>query len=296
MLKIKKKDMAVLIAATALAGISLLARDTIAQRMLYLCAMVVGVGIGYVLSKHLGRGKCEILLYCVVVVLSTTSLLLGWNTFTHGRWLVTSVMNLYIPGLFPLAAPFVVWLKEQKKLLLAVCAWGDLVLISLLMNSVDGLILCAGVLTMLVWEKKAFRITVLFLASALLGLLIWHQFNIGMTAVLDDINYSVAKLLYRWGFIPYAVLSFALGMIFSGLSDARNRNLRNVFMIFIVVRAAVHYICIANKLETRVLISMTELPFMGHATSNFTDYTILVWALLNAHTKEEAFLLKDDCA
>ena len=170
------------------------------------------------------------------------------------------------------------------------------VLISLLMNSVDGLVLCAGVLTMLVWENKAFRITVLFLATALLGLLIWHQFNIGMTAVLEDINYSVAELLYRWGFIPYAVLSFALGMIFSGLSDARNRNLRNVFMIFIVVRAAVHYICMAIQLETGVLISLTELPFMGHTTSNVTDYTILVWALFNAHTKEEPFLLKDDCA
>lgn len=168
-------------------------------------------------------------------------------------------------------------------------------LISLLMNSVDGLILCVGVLAMLVWEKKAFRITVLFLATALLGLLIWHQFNIGMTAMLDVINYSVTELLYRWGFIPYAVLSFALGMIFSGLSDARNRNLRNVFMIFIVVRAAVHYICMAIQLETGVLISLTELPFMGHTTSNVTDYTILVWALLNAHTKEEPFLLKDDC-
>ena len=263
--------------------------------MLYLCAMVVGVGIGYALSNHLGRGKCEILLYCVVLVFSTVSLLLGWNTFTHGRWLATSVINLYFPGLFPLAAPLVVWLKEQKKLLLAVCAWGGLMLISLLMNSVDGLILCVGVLTMLVWENKAIRITVLFLATALLGLLIWHQFNIGMTALLADINYSVAELLYRWGFIPYAVLSFALGMIFSGLSDARNRNLRNVFMIFIVVRAAVHYICMAIQVETGVLISLTELPFMGHTTSNVTDYTILVWALLNTHTKEEPFLLKDDC-
>lgn len=296
MLKIKKKDMAVLIAATALAVISLLVRDTIAQRMLYLCAIVVGVGIGYVLSKYLGRGKCEISLYCVVVVLSTASLLLGWNTFTHGRWLATSVMNLYIPGLFPLAAPLVVWLKEQKKLLLAVCTWGGLVLISLLMNSVDGLNLCVGVLAMLVWEKKAFRITVLFLATALLGLLIWHYFNSGVTAVLDDINAGVAEVLYRWCFIVYAVLTFVLGMIFSGLSDARNRNLRNVFMIFIVTRVAAHYICMAIQLETGLLISMTELPFMGHVTSNFTDYTILVWALLNAHTKEEPFLLKDDCA
>ena len=45
MLKIKKKDMAVLIAATALVVISLLVRDTIAQRMLYLCAMVVRVSV-----------------------------------------------------------------------------------------------------------------------------------------------------------------------------------------------------------------------------------------------------------
>ena len=149
---------------------------------------------------------------------------------------------------------------------------------------------------MLVWGKKVFRITVLFLATALLGLLVWHQFNIGMTAVLDDINDGVAEMLYRWGFIPYAVLTFALGMIFSGLSDARNRNLRNVFMTFIVVRVAMHYICMAIQLEIGVLLSLTELPFMGHATSNFTDYTILVWALLSAHTKEDPFLLKDDCA
>ena len=153
-MKIRVKDAAVLIAATVLAVISLLVRDTIAQRMWYLFVMFCGGGVGYVLSKRLGRGMWEIFLYCVVAILSVVSLLLGWDTFTHGRWLATSVINLYIPGVFPLAAPLVVWLKEQKKLLLAACAWGGLVLVSLLMQSVDGLILCGGILAMLVWEKK----------------------------------------------------------------------------------------------------------------------------------------------
>lgn len=291
-MKIRVKDAAVLIAATVLAVISLLVRDTIAQRMWYLFVMFCGGGVGYVLSKRLGRGMWEIFLYCVVAILSVVSLLLGWDTFTHGRWLATSVINLYIPGVFPLAAPLVVWLKEQKKLLLAACAWGGLVLVSLLMQSVDGLILCGGILAMLVWEKKAIRIAVLFLITALLGLLIWHQFNIGVNAVL---NYGVLRVLYRWGFIPYAALTFALGMIFSGLSDAGNRNLRYAFMILIVARVAVHYICMAIQLETGVLISLTELPFMGHGTSNFTDFAILIWALFSAHTEEEPFLLKDDC-
>ena len=294
-MKISKKEVAVLIAATVMAIISLIMRDNTAQRAWYLLFIATGVRGGYMLSKCLGRGKCEILLYGVVAILSVVSLLLGWTTFTHGQWMITPVVNLYVPGLFPLAAPLVVWLKERKKLLLAACAWGGLVLISLLMQSIDGLILCVCVVAMLVWEKKAIRITALFLAAVLLGLLIWHQFNIGMIATMDDVNYGVSGVLYRWGFIPYAALTFALGMVFSGLSDAGNRNLRNIFMIFVVVRVAVNYICMAIQLETGVLISLTELPFTGHGMSNFTDYAILVWALLSAHTEEEPFLPKDDC-
>ena len=294
-MKIRIKDAAVLIAATVLAVISLLARDTIAQRMWYLLFMAIGAGTGYMLSKRLGHGVWEVLLYCVVAILSTVSLLLRWDTFTHGQWLVMPVLNLYLPGLFPLAAPLIVWLKERKKLLLAVCTWGGLVLVSLLMQSVDGLILCVCVLAILVWEKKAIRITVFFLAAVLLGLLIWHQFNFGMIATMDDVNDGVSGVLYRWGFIPFAMLTFALGMVFSGLSDAGNRNLRNIFMIFVVVRVSINYICMAIQLETGVLISLTELPFMGHGMSIFTDYAILVWALLSAHTEEEPFLLKDDC-
>ena len=315
-MKIERNDLVALIGATMVAVLSLYVRDNTAQKALFVFFMAIGIAAGYMLSKHLGTRKWEMLLYGTVVVLSVLSLLLAWDSFTRGRWLVTPIVNLYIPGLFLMTLPLVVWLKNQRKLLLAACALGFLVLITLLMKSVDGLIFCIVLFAVLVWERKSARTIVMILGIALYVLMLWHHSGFttpvetgmwqGMraigstqpvsadvlfkTAVLEDFNYGGAEVLYRFGIIPFVALLVAFGLIISWVAKDRcrnhNRSLRQAFLTYLGVRIAVHFIGMGLLISKGMLVSVTALPFMGDGCSVFAEYAMLVWAMSIPYTNE----------
>ncbi len=318
-MKIQKNLIPAAFACTIIVAFSLFTRESSAQRAWYILFAIIGIAVGYILFKTDGSVVWPALLYGLIAVLASFSILLNGSSFTHGRWLTVSpvkpLVNLYIPGLFVLLLPLIIWLRDQQRSLLVATTLGLVLLLSLLTQSIDGyLVVTAALFAILDARHKVARVIVLLLFALFCFSRCYHDlllpFDIPvaqwegihllgpshvqtadirfLTSVLDDPAFITAEVLYRFGALPCALLLISFAILLARLIDDKQKGtysirVRTACFVLFTSRLVIHLLSVVVLISRGDQVAQTYMPLTGSNCAVMAEFALIIWIFLGNH-------------
>jgi len=250
------------------------------------------------------------------------------NRSDTGRWLHLKFFgNLYLPALLILAVPLVLQVRTRGRKGMAFVLAAVIGVLSMLMHSLEGCVLCCALLLTLSEEtNRKGRVGILLTGLALyggfalrqivktnpmlrLGTDIWTKFqlmepakavtdNLFQSIVLGRAEYFSLSVICRFGVLPMLALMLAVVMML-GLLERQKLAMRDsceqwpvrFVTVFFCVKVIVHLLNMGIMAAFGVAMPGVSLPLMGKATAVLGEMFLLCWATAALRKPQQAPLM-----